>query len=185
MNKSYKMSKDRVLVITLLIATIRCCISSSKVDTFEDAGINSVGQSSFHDIGENSNENKDNEIDDSNDIPKEETKPQRQRRIDEAPCQIFHSPFGCCWDNRTIARGPNGEGCKVCKDVNKKWCNWYNALQLCGSPRINVKCPVTCGVPCARKCKDDDGLEKMCQFLKKGGSCKYVKRECRKTCGIC
>jgi len=26
-------------------------------------------------------------------------------------CEMFNPPFGCCWDNRTVALGPNGEGC--------------------------------------------------------------------------
>ena len=42
MNKSYKLKKDAVLMITVLIATLRCCSSSNIVDTLEDPRSNSV-----------------------------------------------------------------------------------------------------------------------------------------------
>lgn len=26
-------------------------------------------------------------------------------------CEVFNPPFGCCWDNKTVALGPHSEGC--------------------------------------------------------------------------
>lgn len=34
-------------------------------------------------------------------------------------CQLYSSPFGCCWDNKTIAFDVNGEGCPGKRYFNK------------------------------------------------------------------
>ena len=31
--------------------------------------------------------------------------------FEPAPCHMVYSKYGCCWDNRSIPNGPNGEGC--------------------------------------------------------------------------
>ena len=37
-----------------------------------------------------------------------------------APCQMVYSRFGCCWDGKSIPKGPNGEGCPG-KIIMKKY----------------------------------------------------------------
>ena len=49
MNKSYKLKKDTVLMITLLIATLQCCISYNMVDILEDSRSNSVDRE-YHNV---------------------------------------------------------------------------------------------------------------------------------------
>ena len=31
--------------------------------------------------------------------------------LEPAPCEMVYSKYGCCWDNWSIPKGPNGEGC--------------------------------------------------------------------------
>eukprot|EP00794_Sanderia_malayensis_P013949 gene13949-15405_t len=108
----------------------------------------------------------------NNILPSEEYK-----IFDEPPCKIFQTTFGCCWDNRTIAEGPNGYGCPVCADEDKHYCKWIaRKLNICYLPIVKTRCPVTCQLPCATNCKDD-GSTKFCKFLKRKGLCHHILKD--------
>lgn len=45
-----------------------------------------------------------------------------KKQFDQPACQ--RSPYGCCWDQETSARGPGGYGCPACQD-NYKFCQGF------------------------------------------------------------
>ncbi|XP_032239196.1 uncharacterized protein LOC116619011 isoform X2 [Nematostella vectensis] len=43
-----------------------------------------------------------------------------------APLKCHSSKYGCCWDKRTEALGPNGKGCPYCYDVYPHSCGQFD-----------------------------------------------------------
>lgn len=100
-------------------------------------------------------------------------------------CSI--SKHGCCWDNSTVAQGPNFEGCEECAD---KYSECKDLATECNNPqRPNIKlmCPVTCKV--CKQCLDNPHQADVCKLYKKYKFCELspdlMQRICPKTCGFC
>lgn len=79
----------------------------------------------------------------------------------QAVPNCIHSPYGCCWDF-TAALGPNGEGCRECRNLYRNLCRYWSdyckpeALRYAGRRTVEqyrVLCPVTC-----RKCQHGQKL---------------------------
>ncbi|XP_065055543.1 uncharacterized protein LOC135684025 [Rhopilema esculentum] len=103
-----------------------------------------------------------------------------KNKIDEAPCQIFTTTYGCCWDNRTIARGPTGAGCPACEDMDTMECRARK--DMCTSAEFRRQCPITCQVPCGCKDRFDSWL---CSKIRKLGNCQWLGSQCMQTCKKC
>lgn len=67
---------------------------------------------------------------------------------DGPPLDCKHTKFGCCWDNKTVAKGKYQEGCPACKDRYVAECKAF--VKQCGREDIRRICPQTCGVPCSK-----------------------------------
>lgn len=101
----------------------------------------------------------------------------------EIDCHV--TEHGCCWDNKTAARGPNQMGCPACRDK-------YSQCRLFAGDckMVNIKrfCPVTCGVKCV-SCSDDKHQAHVCPLYKQYGFCKsspdIMGRICKRTCEFC
>ena len=123
--------------------------------------------------------------------------PKRDRNVDMTftyelvepnSCQIFKPTFGCCWDNRTVAVGPHGEGCPLCMDKKKSCTKWTD---YCHVGTIREVCPQSCHA-CPKKknstCQDDPSQEKYCAIYSRFGLCKKslkIRNYCKSTCGAC
>jgi len=100
------------------------------------------------------------------------------------------SKYGCCWDNVTVAQGPNFRGCADCVDKYPE-CKYFK--DKCTDPRhsaIRLICPVTCGIGCEKKqCLDNPYQADVCKIYKKYNFCKIspdlMSKMCAKTCGFC
>ena len=115
-------------------------------------------------------------------------------RITCGTCHRVHidcstTPFGCCWDNQTVAKGPNFEGCKACVDELPE-CVYHK--HRCNDPdarKVRLTCPVTCNVGCHRQCKDNPHQKPVCHLYKKLKFCKaspiLMGKVCAKTCNFC
>lgn len=102
-------------------------------------------------------------------------------------CEVFNPPFGCCWDNRTVALGPNGEDCPVCEDKKKSCRKWKDQ---CSSQVIKDTCPETCGIcpkPKKSKCKDSLDQKGYCPLYARFGLCKrkQIRSVCKMSCDNC
>ncbi|XP_020629930.1 uncharacterized protein LOC110067000 isoform X2 [Orbicella faveolata] len=72
----------------------------------------------------------------------------------QAVPDCIHSPYGCCWDF-TAALGPDGEGCRECRNLYRNLCRYWSdycepeALRYAGRRTVEqyrVICPVTCRI---------------------------------------
>ncbi|XP_066913284.1 uncharacterized protein [Clytia hemisphaerica] len=102
-------------------------------------------------------------------------------------CEMFNPPFGCCWDNRTVALGPNGQGCPACKNKKKSCRKWKDQ---CGSELVKDICPETCGMcpkPKVAKCQDEPSQKDYCPLYARFSLCKskQIRKNCRHSCGAC
>eukprot|EP00112_Aurelia_sp_Birch-Aquarium-sp1_P005205 Seg159.16 transcript_id=Seg159.16/GoldUCD/mRNA.D3Y31 product="hypothetical protein" protein_id=Seg159.16/GoldUCD/D3Y31 len=103
----------------------------------------------------------------------------------DPPCHL--SRYGCCFDQKTLAKGPNMLGCEDdCKDViPKKMCIILKRNGRCYNQQIMKQCAVTCGY--CRKCEDDD--PNACKIAAKFGTCIFRKGQmaniCRRSCQFC
>ncbi|XP_057312669.1 uncharacterized protein LOC130654149 [Hydractinia symbiolongicarpus] len=109
--------------------------------------------------------------------------------FEPVPCQIIKSPFGCCWDKKSIPTGSNGEGCPACKDHKHMKCRKWKPF--CGDKRVRSNCPKTCG-QCSsesteRPCSDDPDWKPHCPAYKRIGLCRLsdIASQCEKTCNKC
>ncbi|XP_065055018.1 uncharacterized protein LOC135683636 isoform X2 [Rhopilema esculentum] len=95
------------------------------------------------------------------------------------------SAYGCCWDNVTVAIGPQ-KLCPPCIDRNKEECS--GLAGKCGEADIRRTCPKTCKVKCER-CEDDEHQAETCPLFRMIGACetdqKLMKKYCKKTCKFC
>jgi len=106
------------------------------------------------------------------------------------PINCTRSRFGCCWDNKTEATGPNFRGCADCVDKYPE-CKYFR--DKCADQRhstIRTICPVTCGVGCEKKqCLDNPYQKDVCKLYKKYNFCKIspdlMSKMCANTCGFC
>eukprot|EP00795_Rhopilema_esculentum_P015410 gene15410-6650_t len=105
----------------------------------------------------------------------------------DPPCHI--SKYGCCFDNTTLARGPNMLGCNDdCKDhLGKSYCTNLKRSGKCYEDHEKAirECAVTCGY--CRPCEDEDPVG--CMFAAKYNGCSLKRGEmtniCRKSCDAC
>lgn len=105
----------------------------------------------------------------------------------DPPCHL--SRYGCCFDNKTLAKGPHMLGCNDdCKDrKDKQFCMSLKRNGECYKDHeaTRMQCPVTCGY--CRPCEDLDTTA--CQLALMYGGCSARKGKmaniCRKTCNIC
>ncbi|XP_001633937.2 papilin [Nematostella vectensis] len=74
-------------------------------------------------------------------------------RICSPPPACEDSDFGCCWDKKTRARGPGGEGCPFCRDQNRGKCkeiitsfakHGVSKKQVCSYSWPRKHCPQSC-----------------------------------------
>lgn len=119
------------------------------------------------------------------------------------------SKYGCCWDGRTPARGPNNQGCPVCENFKGgSYCHMYNrfCFDTDYAMRLRDECPMTCGY-CKKAlspCYDESGKEiicegrcydiapeALCKKREKDGYCSqadwkdFLKTNCARTCHFC
>lgn len=106
-------------------------------------------------------------------------------RAQAAPVDCKITKHGCCWDNRTIAKGPHNKGCPACVDKFSE-CKLYSSQ--CSKQQFQLMCPVTCGIKCSQ-CIDNQYQAKICPLYKRYGFCKLspdlMEKMCSKTCGFC
>ncbi|XP_068680996.1 papilin-like [Montipora foliosa] len=71
----------------------------------------------------------------------------------QARPDCLDTPYGCCWD-LTAATGPNGAGCRVCRNLYHRVCSlWkdyckpdaYRFVKESVVEKYRYSCPVTCG----------------------------------------
>ncbi|KAL9980159.1 hypothetical protein ACROYT_G008708 [Oculina patagonica] len=74
----------------------------------------------------------------------------KERAAAQAVPDCVHSPYGCCWD-LTAAQGPNGEGCRVCKDrMRTSTCKYlinvygHKGVECCKWESMKNNCAQTC-----------------------------------------
>jgi len=104
-----------------------------------------------------------------------------------SPCTMIYSKYGCCWDQKSIPLGPNGQGCPACKDHSHMRCkNWKN---YCHDPTVSNICPRTCGKCSSKKsaCKNSKDWDSFCPMYEKVGFCKFnqIANQCKRTCNLC
>jgi len=103
-------------------------------------------------------------------------------------CQLYKSPFGCCWDNKTIAFGVSGEGCPECIDKKESCSKWKD---FCHIQEIRQVCPQSCDVcpkpktNCENSTLQDN--DSYCRLYVKFGLCKHdrINSYCKKSCSGC
>jgi len=103
----------------------------------------------------------------------------------ELPVDCSLTKFGCCWDNITIAKGPNNKGCAICAD---KYYECMHFKDQCYHHQMRMICPVTCGVRC-QQCEDNKYQAIVCPMYKQYKFCEIspglMQKMCAKTCGFC
>ena len=107
-------------------------------------------------------------------------------RAHMAPIDCSKTSWGCCWDNVTVAEGPNYKGCALCED---KYSECKHFVDQCPYRHdLRLMCPVTCQVGC-KQCLDNPYQADVCILYKKYNFCTIspdlMQKMCARTCGFC
>lgn len=104
--------------------------------------------------------------------------------------QCKYTPYGCCRDEKTPAKGYYFQGCpESCMDRNTpSYCRTAHTFGFCSDKRyknVRAGCKKTCAL--CRSCEDEEPLK--CKRARIYGLCQKMKfsmmNSCRKTCGYC
>jgi len=117
------------------------------------------------------------------------SRPYTDKPIEPSPCSMVNSQFGCCWNNKHIATGPNGEGCPVCRNRKHHHCKKW--ADQCNDKAVRAICPQTCGIcqkhKSKQRCEDRPFWKTQCGLYKDMDLCYMpsILKDCPKTCGRC
>ena len=113
--------------------------------------------------------------------------------------------FGCCWDNKTVAKGPVDDlvasQCSPCMDRQSKefcvgWSDKCDSLIIGQGDVMRERCATTCGTPCnynlnihKSTCHDDVAYRQSCLQWFTEGKCitdsETMRVLCPDSCGFC
>ncbi|XP_066935767.1 uncharacterized protein [Clytia hemisphaerica] len=167
---------------SLVLFCTLCLIATQIVTAFEEASLGNDVKNIVH---------KFNQVDITNENSVEYNNHNQEKVHEPNPCHMVNTKYGCCWDQKNIALGPNGKGCPACKDHRHMKCkNWK---KNCHEKIVSAMCPVTCGLcpntakPVQRGCKNDKFWNKLCPVYKRLGFCTQstISRHCKLTCSKC